>query len=87
MDKLARFAERSNIKYTLLSDAKSEIIRAFGLINDSFPPNSPWHGFAHPMILVADPGGIVRHRFSERGYRQRPKIDEVLAALRKKAAG
>ena len=84
---LAHFAERSGIAYTLLSDSKSEIIGAFGLTNDRFPPGSPWHGFAHPMIMVVDANGIVRHRFSEKNYRQRPKIDDVLASIRGKSGG
>lgn len=84
---LKRFSKDKNIAYTLLSDPKAEIISAFGLINEDFPPGSPWYGIAHPMTLVVDAGGVVRHRFSERRYRDRPDVDAVLNILRNGAGG
>jgi len=84
---LARFAERENIGYTLLSDADTKIIPAFGLINEQFARGTAWYGVAHPMIFVVDEKGVVRHRFSERDYASRPDVDVVLEVLRKEAGG
>ena len=84
---LKRFAERRDIGFALLSDASMEIIPAFGLLNESFRQGSPWHGIAHPLILVVDAEGVVRHRFSERSYRDRPDVDVVLDILRREAGG
>ena len=85
VDTLARFAERQNIGYTLLSDPDSEIIRAFDLLNEQHPPGSFAYGIPHPIIFVIDPGGVIRHRFSEGRYSERPKIDAVLDAVRRGA--
>lgn len=82
---LARFAGNRNIAYTLLSDPDSEIIRAFGLLDEEVPPGSPWYGIAHPLTLVVDSEGIVRRRFSEGSYQERPDVDVVLDVLREEA--
>lgn len=87
MAKLAQFAELEGIGFALLSDAKAEIIPAFGLLNRRFPPGSRWYGVAHPAIVVVDAKGVVRHRFSERRYRDRPDAGAVLKILRREAGG
>jgi peroxiredoxin len=87
VDVLARFAAREKVVFTLLSDPKSAIIGAFGLIDGSVPPGSDWYGFAHPMIFVVDPKGVIRHRFSESTYQNRPDVDVILDILRKEAKG
>ena len=79
---MARFAKRRKITFTMLSDPKSEIIRAFDLLDASQSPGSGTYGIAHPMILVIDAEGVVRHRFSEATYSRRPKIEAVLDAIR-----
>jgi peroxiredoxin len=83
--KIKRFADDRAIRYPILSDPESGIIRAFGLLNEAYPPGSFAHGVPYPMIFVIDPDGIVRHRFSEEAYQRRPEIDLVLDALRKDA--
>lgn len=83
-EQLARFAKRRKIKYPVLADPESEIIRAFGLLNQDYPPGSYAHGVAHPIVIVFDAEGIVTHRFSRPGYVRRPNIDAVLSALRRK---
>lgn len=84
---LARFADSENIAYTLLSDADTKIIPAFGLVNERFAKGTAWYGVAHPMIFVVDEKGVVRHRFSERDYANRPDVDVVLEVLRKETGG
>ena len=81
MAKLAGFAKRGRIAYTLLSDTESRIIEGFGLIDPSLPKTNRWYGFARPMIVVLDAEGIVSHRFSTRDYRDRPEVDAEIAAL------
>ena len=41
VDELARFAKRRRIGFALLSDPKSEIIRAFDVLDRQYPPGSP----------------------------------------------
>ena len=82
---LKRVSDRRMIGFTLLSDAGHEIIPAFGLVNESYSQNSPWYGLAHPLTMVVDADGIVRHRFSERSYRNRPDVELVFYILRAEA--
>jgi peroxiredoxin len=79
----ARFARQENIKFTLLADAKADIIKAFGLVNERFPKDAPWYGVAVPAILAVDAKGIVTHRFSTRDYTDRPEPEAVLDILRR----
>jgi peroxiredoxin len=39
---LAKFAARKGISYPLLGDSDSKMIRAFGILNDNFPPDHEW---------------------------------------------
>lgn len=81
---MKRFAKIKKIKYPVLSDAKSEVIRAFGLVNENYAAGNYAHGVAWPIILVIAPDGTVTHRFSHRNHHIRPDIDAVLAELGKK---
>ena len=78
----ARFAQREGIKFTLLADKKADIIRAFGLVNESFPKDAPWYGVAVPAIIAVDAKGIVTYRFTTRNYTDRPEPEAVLEILR-----
>ena len=84
---LKGFADARNIGYTLLSDAKAEIIPAFGIANPQFAKGSSWYGVALPIIFVVDKSGTIRHRFSLRSYRDRPEVDVILDTLKKDAKG
>jgi len=79
---LAQFAEREKVGFTLLSDPKAEIIGAFGLINERFR-GTAWYGVALPITFVFDTKGIVLHRFSQRDYKNRPDVNEILKILKK----
>jgi peroxiredoxin len=81
---ITRFAKRRKIKFPVLADPGSEVIRAFGLLNQDYPEGSYAHGVAHPIVIVFDEKGIVTHRFSRAGYVRRPNINAVLKELRKK---
>ncbi len=83
--KLKRLARRAKIRYPLLSDKRSEIIRAFGLLAGNYPQGSFYYGVPHPAIIVLGPDGTVTHRFSESHYVARPDIDDVLTVLRRNA--
>lgn len=84
---LQRFAAKERIGFTLLSDPDSALIEAFGLLDNSVPATSKWHGYAHPVIFAVGPDGIVRRRFSEENYQQRPDVNMILDILRKAAEG
>ncbi|MEM9387354.1 MAG: peroxiredoxin family protein [Pseudomonadota bacterium] len=78
---LGQFEQRFDIAFTLLSDPESKIIDAFGIRNERQKPGSSGYGIPHPGIMVFGPDGELRMKFAEQGYRKRPKIDDVLAAV------
>lgn len=78
---LSEFSQRFDIAFTLLSDPDSKIIDAFGIRNEKQKPGSSGYGIPHPGIMVFGPEGELRMKFAEKGYRKRPEVDEVLAAV------
>lgn len=78
---LDRFAKRRKIGFTMLSDPKSEVIRAFGVFNEEQTPGGFGYGIAYPTIVVLDAAGIVRGVYAEPGYTQRPDPGAMIKAL------
>ena len=56
---LAEFANRHHIKYPLLADTDSDVIRRFGILNTHIPQDHAWYGVPFPGIIMADEQGIV----------------------------
>jgi len=75
---LRQFAERRKITYPLLSDPKSEAIRAFGILNDNVPPDRPTYGIPFPGTFVVDARGVVRSKFFEEDHRERYTAANIL---------
>ena len=84
---LKRFGDARNNNYTMLSDAKAEIIPALGIANPQFKKSSSWYGVILPIIFVVDKEGVIRHRFSKRNYANRPEVDVILDVLKGEAKG
>ena len=61
--------------YAFLSDPGHRVIDRYGLWN---PEGQGW---PHPTVYVLDRKGVVRWKFVEVDYRQRPGNEEILAAL------
>jgi hypothetical protein len=68
---LEEFARRRKIRYPLLSDPGSAVIRRFGLLNPEFTEGDPAHGVPFPGTLVTDARGVVQTRFFEKSYAER----------------
>ena len=68
---LRNFAERKKITYTMLSDPESKVIRAFGILNETVPAGTPFHGVPYPGMYVIDARGIVKAKFFEDDFRDR----------------
>jgi hypothetical protein len=75
---LRQFAERRKITYPLLSDPKSEAIRAFGILNDNVPTDRPSYGIPFPGTYMVDARGIVRAKFFEEDHRERYTAANIL---------
>jgi len=68
---LEEFSKRKRIRYPLLSDPGSSIIRRFGLLNPDFPEGDPAHGVPWPGSLVIDAHGLVQAKLFEKTYAER----------------
>jgi len=78
---LSAFAKKRDIGYTLVSDKDSAVIDAFGIRNKDHEEGSSGYGIPHPGIMVFDSTGVLVAKFAEEGYRKRPPVEGVLAAI------
>jgi peroxiredoxin len=80
-DVLQRFADKQHIQYQLLSDAGSTTIDAFKLRDPQYAPGSMAYGVPMPAIFVISPKGVVKAKLAKEGFKMRPSVQEVLAAV------
>jgi peroxiredoxin len=83
---LSTFIERRGIKYTLLSDPKSEIIDRYRLRDPQYPQGSFAYGVPQPIIFVLDRNGTIKAKLYEETYQKRPPSTLVVETLDKVAA-
>lgn len=86
-DITSKFAIQHGISLPILSDSESEIIRAFGLLNTNIKEGTRAYGIPYPYIYVIDPNKIIKRRFAEDSYKERPELDLIhgeLTDIRKK---
>ena len=81
VDELARFDQRRNIGYTMLSDEQAAIVRQLNLLDPTQPPNSRHNGLSVPTVLFVSPQGVVLAKLGDANYRVRPAPDVVLSTL------
>lgn len=75
---LQNFAHRRGIHFPLLSDAESKIIRQLGILNETVPADSPFHGIPHPGSFVLDAHGVIVAKYFEEDYRERDTSADIL---------
>jgi len=79
---LMDFSQQFDIEIELLSDAESEIINALGIRNEEHKEGTPGYGIPHPGIIIVDTQKKIRAKFNEDGYRNRPKVEDVLTSIK-----
>ena len=75
---LAAFAARRAITFPLLSDANSQVIRSYGIFNETIPVTSSAHGVPYPGIYVLDADGKVTAKYFEENYAERVTASDIL---------
>ena len=78
VETLRHFSDRVGIGYTLLSDPESEIIKRFGVLNTSLPPDHQFFGVPNPVEFLVNPDRTVRAKYFEEGYRDRFTAGQIL---------
>lgn len=84
---LKNFADRRHITYPLLSDSSSQIIKAFGILNEEVPAGTPYAGIPYPGTYIVDPRGRILSKYFEDDYTQRYMTSEILVRQFGTAAG
>jgi hypothetical protein len=80
-DALADYAKASGVTFTMLSDPDSEVIRSFGILNTTIPPDDhPWFGIPFPGAYAIDADGVIVAKFFEHNFAVRPGPEQLLAA-------
>lgn len=83
VDTLRQVAEDEGIGFRLLHDEAVRHVNAFGIRNTDYSPGDFGYGIPDPGVLLIDADGIIRHKFAEADFRERPDWSDVLAAARK----
>jgi peroxiredoxin len=80
-DVQAAFVAKHQIAYQLLSDRKSVTIDAWGLRDPQYRLIPIANGVPKPAIFVISPTGVIQAKLAKEGYKVRPSVAEVLAAV------
>lgn len=75
---LAKFAAERKIKFPLLSDSKSEVIKSFGILNKEATGRTA--GIPYPGTYLIDSKGVIRAKLFLDGYKERHAIDALIKA-------
>ncbi len=80
-DALADYAKAHDITFAVLSDPDSNVIRSFGILNTTIPPDEhPWYGIPFPGAYAIDADGVIIAKFFEHNFAVRPGPEQLLAA-------
>jgi len=77
---LKEVQEDQDIAFPLLHDDEVTHVDAFGIRNLDYEPGERAYGIPYPGIFLIDSDGIIRAKFAEEDYRNRPDFADVLAA-------
>ncbi len=69
-----------DIAFTLLHDEEVKIVNAFGVRNLDYEPGHRAYGIPYPGIFLISPDGVIRYKFAEARYQDRPDFADVLEA-------
>ena len=75
VETLSNFTKDTSIKFMLLSDEGSHVIRAYGIEDRD--------GYSHPGTYLFDQSGIIRASLFLKGYRTRHENEALIEAARK----
>ena len=78
---LQEVSEDEGIRFTLLRDEDITYVNQLGILNDKdYEPGQRAYGVPYPGIFLISSDGIIRAKFAEESYRDRPDFSDILAA-------
>jgi len=72
--------EDQDAQFPLLHDEDVTHVNAFGIRNLDYEPGHRVYGIPYPGIFLISPDGIIKHKFAEVRYQDRPDFTDVLEA-------
>ena len=75
---LEDFCRRQGIRYTLLSDPESKVIRAFDIFNQNIEPGNMPYGIPFPGTYIVNERGVVTAKYFEADFRERYSAASIL---------
>ena len=75
---LKAFADRQHIGFTLLSDPNSQVIRSYGILNQTVDKSSFAYGIPNPGTYILDANGVVVAKYFEDDFRVRDTAESIL---------
>jgi peroxiredoxin len=75
------FVQEREINFELLSDDGSKTIDALGLRDPQYKEGHFAYGVPQPGIFIVSPKGVIRAKLAEEGYKTRPSLEAILAAI------
>jgi peroxiredoxin len=80
VDFLKEVQEDQDIQFPLLHDENVKHVNSLGIRNMDYEPGDRTYGIPYPGMLLVDSGGIIRYKFAEQRYQDRPALEIVLEA-------
>jgi len=81
LEVLKNFHDDNDLGYPLLRDVDAAHVISYGVLNEEYEPGHRGYGIPHPGILFIQADGTVALKFAVPGYRGRPPLAEVYAAI------
>lgn len=75
-----------DVTFTLLHDEAITHVNRLGILNTDYAPDSRAYGVPYPGIFLVDENGVIRYKFAEESYRDRPDFANVVEAAAEMAA-
>jgi peroxiredoxin len=76
---LAKFSDKHNISFPLLSDPGSKTINAYGLLNKEAVGGRA-EGIPYPGTMLIDKDGVIRAKLFLEGFKERASTDDLIKA-------
>ena len=80
VEMLKTVEEDQGIEFALLHDEEVTHVNALGIRNMDYEPGDRVYGIPYPGIFLVDSDGVIRAKFAEEDYRDRPDFEFVLEA-------
>ncbi len=72
--------------FPLLHDEDITHVNRIGILNTDYEPGTRAYGVPYPGIFLIDTDGVIRYKFAEERYQDRPEFANVVEAAAEMAS-